>query len=36
VLILKFADDGRMLHDTRYYAKPFDAPAWRAQYVDAD
>jgi hypothetical protein len=36
VLILEFADDGRMLHDTRYYAKPFDAPAWRAQYVDAD
>jgi hypothetical protein len=36
VLILEFADDGRMRRDTRYYAKPFDAPAWRARYADGD
>jgi acetyl-CoA acetyltransferase len=34
VLILEFADDGRMLRDTRYYATSFGAPAWRAPYVD--
>jgi len=34
VLVLEFSDDGRMLRDTRYYAKPFEAPQWRAQFVD--
>jgi hypothetical protein len=35
VLILELSDDGRMLHDTRYYAKQFDPPEWRAAFVDA-
>jgi hypothetical protein len=34
VLILELADDGRMLRDTRYYAKKFDPPEWRASVVD--
>jgi hypothetical protein len=34
VLVLELAEDGRMLRDTRYYAQPFDPPAWRAPYVD--
>ena len=34
VVLLDFADDGRMLRDVRYYAQPFEAPAWRAAFVD--
>ncbi len=34
VLILEFYADGRVLRDTRYYAKPFDPPAWRAGWVE--
>jgi len=34
VLLLEFSPDGRMLRDTRYYAKPFDPPEWRAQFTD--
>jgi hypothetical protein len=34
VAILELADDGRMLRDTRYYAKPFDPPAWRTRFTD--
>ena len=26
--------DGKMWRDTRYYAEPFEAPAWRAQWVE--
>jgi hypothetical protein len=26
--------DGKMLRDTRYYAEPFEAPKWRAQWVE--
>jgi hypothetical protein len=26
--------DGKIWRDTRYYAQPFDAPAWRAQWVE--
>jgi ketosteroid isomerase-like protein len=26
--------DGRILRETRYYAKPFEPPAWRAQWVE--
>ena len=26
--------DGKMFRDTRYYAKPFEAPEWRAQWVE--
>jgi acetyl-CoA acetyltransferase len=35
VVALEFASDGRMLRDTRYYAKGFDPPAWRAAFTDA-
>ncbi len=35
VLAIEFSSDGRMLRDTRYYAKDFDPPAWRAAFVDA-
>lgn len=34
VVALEFAADGRMLRDTRYYAKDFDAPAWRSAFTD--
>jgi ketosteroid isomerase-like protein len=33
VLIVEFRD-GKILRETRYYADPFDAPAWRAQWVE--
>lgn len=26
--------DGKVLHETQYFADPFDAPAWRAQWVE--
>jgi hypothetical protein len=26
--------DGKMFRDTRYYAEPFEAPEWRAQWVE--
>jgi ketosteroid isomerase-like protein len=26
--------DGRILRETRYYAEPFEAPEWRAQWVE--
>ena len=26
--------DGKMWRDTRYYAEPFDAPEWRARWVE--
>jgi hypothetical protein len=35
VLVLELAPDGRMLRDTRYYAKPFEAPEWRAAFTDS-
>lgn len=34
VIVMEFATDGRMLRDTRYYAKDFDPPSWRAAFVD--
>ena len=34
VLAMEFAPDGRMLSETRYYAKDFDPPAWRAAFTD--
>jgi hypothetical protein len=34
VLTLEFADDGRIVRDTRYYAQPIEAPAWRAEWVE--
>ncbi len=26
--------DGKILRETRYYSDPFEAPAWRAQWVE--
>lgn len=34
VIAMEFAADGRILRETRYYAKAFDPPAWRAAFVD--
>jgi hypothetical protein len=33
VSIMEF-QDGKVSHETQYFADPFDAPAWRAQWVD--
>jgi hypothetical protein len=33
VLIIELRD-GKMFRDTRYYAEPFEAPEWRAQWVE--
>ena len=33
VLIIELRD-GTMFRDTRYYAEPFEAPEWRAQWVE--
>jgi hypothetical protein len=35
VLVLELDQQGRILRDTRYYAKPFEAPVWRAAWVEA-
>jgi hypothetical protein len=32
-LIVEFWD-GKIWRDTRYYAEPFEAPEWRAQWVE--
>jgi hypothetical protein len=26
--------DGKVSHETQYFADPFSAPAWRAQWVE--
>ncbi len=33
VLIIELKG-GKMWRDTRYYAEPFEAPEWRAQWVE--
>ncbi len=33
VSIMEFKD-GKVIHETQYFADPFDAPAWRAQWVE--
>ncbi|HKH25570.1 MAG TPA: nuclear transport factor 2 family protein [Acidimicrobiia bacterium] len=33
VVIVEFRD-GKIVRETRYYADPFDAPEWRAQWVE--
>ncbi len=33
VSIMEFRD-GKVVHETQYFADPFDAPAWRSQWVD--
>ena len=32
-MIVEFRD-GKIWRDTRYYAEPFQAPDWRAQWVE--
>jgi hypothetical protein len=32
VSIMEFRDD-KVVHETQYFADPFDAPAWRSQWV---
>jgi hypothetical protein len=32
VSIMEFRDD-KVAHETQYFADPFDAPDWRAQWV---
>jgi hypothetical protein len=33
VSIMEFGE-GKVSHETQYFADPFDAPAWRAQWVE--
>jgi ketosteroid isomerase-like protein len=33
VSIMEFRDDGKVVHETQYFADPFEAPAWRSQWV---
>lgn len=33
VSIMEFSD-GKVIHETQYFAYPFDAPAWRSQWVE--
>lgn len=33
VMVIEF-EDGKILRDTRYYGKSFEAPAWRAEWVE--
>jgi hypothetical protein len=35
VSIMEFRDDGKVIHETQYFADPFEAPAWRAQWVQS-
>lgn len=33
VSIMEFRDDGKVIHETQYFADPFEAPSWRSQWV---
>ncbi|MGB8029177.1 MAG: hypothetical protein WCF30_05875 [Terracidiphilus sp.] len=33
VSIMEFRN-GKVVHETQYFADPFDAPAWRSQWVE--
>ncbi len=33
VSIMEFRD-GKVIHETQYFAEPFEPPAWRAQWVE--
>ena len=33
VSIMEFNDDGKVVHETQYFADSFEAPAWRSQWV---
>jgi hypothetical protein len=35
VIILELDSDGLIARETRYYPQPFEAPAWRAELVEA-
>lgn len=35
VSIMEF-QSGKVVHETQYFANPFEAPAWRAQWVETD
>jgi ketosteroid isomerase-like protein len=35
VMLLEFRD-GKIVHEVDYFADPFEAPAWRAQWVSVD
>ena len=35
VSIMEFRD-GKVAHEVQYFADPFDAPAWRAQWVELE
>ncbi len=35
VSIMEFRD-GKVVHEVQYFADPFDAPAWRAQWVERE
>jgi acetyl-CoA acetyltransferase len=34
LVVMELGPDGRMLRDTRYYAKDFEPPDWRAAFTD--
>jgi SnoaL-like domain len=34
VVVIFELRDGKIRRDTRYYAEPFEAPEWRAQWVE--
>jgi hypothetical protein len=33
VSIIEFNDNGKVVHETQYFADPFEAPTWRSQWV---
>jgi hypothetical protein len=33
ISIMEF-ENGKVIHETQYFAEPFDAPEWRAQWVE--
>jgi hypothetical protein len=33
VSIMEFNDNGKVVHETQYFADPFEAPAWRKVWV---
>ena len=33
VSIMELNDNGKVVHETQYFADPFEAPAWRSQWV---
>jgi hypothetical protein len=35
LVVLELDLEGRFVRDTRYYSRPFDPPAWRAQWVES-